>query len=221
MPPLKLITETSFGLVSEKSQEGDLYIEGIFLQAEKKNHNGRIYPIEILEAEVDEYRKEYIDTNRAIGELNHPTSPTVNPERASHLITSITRNGTNFMGKAKILNTPQGNIVRGLIEGGVKMGVSSRGLGSLKAGSGEYKGVNVVQKDFKLITVDIVSNPSAPEAFVEGVYESVQFMIENGIISEYIPKTHIKVSTVLKESVKKRMAKEEQAKKMLALINSL
>ena len=221
MPPLKLITETSFGLISEKSNEGDLYIEGIFLQAEKKNHNGRIYPVKILEAEVDEYRKEYIDTSRAIGELNHPTSPTVNPERASHLIVSITRNGTNFMGKAKILKTPQGEIVRGLIEGGVKMGVSSRGLGSLKDGTGEYKGIKVVQNDFKLITVDIVSNPSAPEAFVQGVYESVEYMIQNGKISEYIPKTHIKVMTVLKESVKRRLAKEDQAKKLMRLVKSL
>jgi len=217
--PLKLITETYFnGLLSEKSSEGDLYIEGIFMQAEKKNHNGRIYPIEIMKPEVDAYCEEFVKTKRAIGELNHPTDVSVNPERASHLITSIRQEGNDFIGKAKILNTPQGNIVRGLIEGGVKLGVSSRGLGSVKEGKGKFRGVDVVQNDFKLITVDVVSNPSAPDAFVEGIYESMSYMINNGVISPYVPKTTIKVSSVLKECVKKGKPKAQQLKELLHLM---
>ena len=220
--PLKLITETYFnGLLHEKTEQGDLFIEGIFMQEKKKNHNGRIYPIDIMKPEVDAYCEEYVKTNRAIGELNHPTDVAVNPERASHLITSIKQEGNNFIGKAKILNTPQGNIVRGLIEGGVKLGVSSRGLGSVKEGKGKFRGVDIVQNDFKLITVDIVSNPSAPDAFVEGIYESMSYMIKNGVISPYVPKTTILVSKVMNDCVKKGKSKNIQAKDLVSLLNRL
>ncbi len=178
---MKLITETNFTeLIQEKTEEGDLFIEGVFLQSEKKNRNGRIYPVKVLEGQVQKYISEQIDTHRAIGELNHPTSPSVNPERASHLTTALRREGYNFIGKAKILNTPQGNIVRGLLEGGVSLGVSSRGLGSLKEGTGMHRGSKIIQKDYKLVTIDVVSNPSAPDAFVEGIYEGVDYMIRNG-----------------------------------------
>ena len=222
MPPLKLITETYFsGLLTEKGKDGDLYIEGIFMQADKENHNGRIYPLDIMKPEVDAYCEEFVKTHRAIGELNHPTSVTVNPERASHLIVDIKQSGSDFIGKAKILNTPQGNIVRGLIEGGVKLGVSSRGLGSVKEGRGKFRGVDVVQNDFKLITVDVVSNPSAPDAFVEGIYESMSYMIKNGVITPYIPKTTIEVRKVMKECVKKGKSKVNQAKELMNLLKRL
>lgn len=219
---LKLITETTFSdLILEKSDSGDLFIEGIFMQAERKNHNGRIYPVRILENEVRRFDNEYIKTHRAMGELNHPTSPQVNPERASHLITSIRQNGNDFTGKAKILTTPQGNIVRSLLDGGVKLGVSSRGLGSLKEGEGHYTGSKVVQNDYKMVTVDIVSNPSAPEAFVNGIYESVSYMINDGIISECLPNSNIKITRLLKESRKRRYSIEEQTEQLYKLINML
>lgn len=184
----KLITDISFGelqlITEEKEGHKDLFIEGIFLQAEKKNRNGRIYPLGVLKPVVEKYIQEYVSSNRAMGELNHPSSPSVNPERASHLITELRQSGNDFYGKAKILNTPVGNIVRGLIEGGVNLGVSSRGLGTLKEGTDNYRGSKVVQKDYYMVTIDVVSDPSAPDAFVNGVFESVDYMIENGHIKE-------------------------------------
>lgn len=180
---MKLITETTFTvdtLVEEKSGKKDLYIEGIFMQAEIPNRNKRIYPMGILEPEVNRYIKEFVDEGRAIGELNHPQSPVVDPSKASHLITRLERRGNDFVGRAKILNTPIGNTVKGLMEGGVKLGVSSRGMGSVKEGK---DGINEVQNDFKLSTVDIVHDPSAPQAFVNGIMEGVEWIYENGVLT--------------------------------------
>lgn len=182
---MQLITEISADVktsevLDEATGKKDFFIEGIFLQSEQKNRNGRIYPKKILSREVGRYMKEYVDTKRALGELNHPATPQVNPERASHLIVALKEDGNNFVGKAKILNTPMGNIVRGLLEGGVQIGVSSRGLGTLK----ESNGVKVVQEDFYMSTIDIVSDPSAPDAFVNGIMEGVEWIYENGILSQ-------------------------------------
>lgn len=220
---MKLISESiSSPIVCEKVDDSnDLFISGIFLQAEQKNRNGRIYPLSILESQVNKYKSEFVDTKRAIGELNHPPSPTINPERASHIITELKRNGNDFMGKAKILNTPQGQIVRGLLEGGVSLGVSSRGLGSLKEGTGVNRGTKMIQNDYKLLTVDVVSNPSAPEAFVEGVYESVEYMIESGQIKEYFPETTISIRKTLHESTKSRLSNDQRAILLIDLISKL
>lgn len=213
----KLITDITFeglSLINEAKEDGskDLFIEGIFLQAEKKNRNGRIYPINVLKPVVEKYISEYVKSNRAMGELNHPSSPSVNPERASHLITELRQNGNDYYGKAKILNTPIGNIVKGLIEGGVNLGVSSRGLGSLKEGTDNYRGAKVVQNDYYMVTVDIVSDPSAPDAFVNGVFESVEYMIENG---------HIKESKKLKKERDDIFVKKQDGAARLASANAL
>lgn len=170
-------------IVIEEGANGkkNLFIEGIYMQAEQKNRNGRIYPIDILNAQVDRYNRDYVATNRALGELNHPQSPQVNPERASHRIVNLRREGNNFLGKALVLNTPMGNIVRGLIEGGTQIGVSSRGLGSVKA---NRAGVNEVQGDFRLVCVDVVADPSAPDAFVNGIMEGHAWVWDNGILKE-------------------------------------
>ena len=141
----------------------ELYIEGIFLQSEMKNRNGRIYPKNIMEREVSRYMKEYVQAGRAFGELGHPEGPTINLDRVSHMITSLKENGNNFVGRAKIMNTPMGNIVKNLIDGGAKLGVSSRGMGSLKINN---DGINEVQDDFELICFDLVSSPSTPGAYL-------------------------------------------------------
>jgi len=171
-------------IVEEKEGKKDLFIEGIFMQAEKKNRNGRIYPKAILEREANKFRDNHILARTALGELNHPASPSINPERASHLIVDMHLEGNDYVGKAKILNTPIGQIVRGLIEDNVQLGVSSRGLGSLKEGVGDYRGAKVIQPDYRLVTVDVVSDPSAHDAWVNGVFESVSYIIENGTIKE-------------------------------------
>ncbi|MDX8384530.1 MAG: primosomal protein [Ghiorsea sp.] len=181
-----LITEVLEGTTKytiDEAADGTkkLYIEGIFMQAEQKNKNGRVYPMNILESEVNRYRTEYINTNRALGELCHPASPQVNPERASHRITELTKSGSDFFGKALILNTPMGNIVRGLIEGGTHMGVSSRGLGTVKQNT---KGINEVQSDFSLRAVDVVADPSAPSAFVNGIMEGISFGVSEIIVDK-------------------------------------
>lgn len=158
------------------------YIEGVMLQTEVKNKNGRIYPKEVMQKEVKRYTKEYIDNNRAYGELGHPEGPTINLERTSHLITDLKEDGNNFIGKAKILSTPMGNIVKNLLDDGARLGVSSRGMGSLKA-SNAKGGVQMVQSDFQLATAaDIVADPSAPDAFVDGVMEGVEWIWDNGVI---------------------------------------
>jgi len=171
-------------LVEEDPKTGKkhAYIEGVMLQTEVKNKNGRIYPKEVMQKEVKRYTKEYIDNNRAYGELGHPEGPTINLERTSHLITDLHEDGNNFVGKAKILSTPMGNIVKNLLDDGARLGVSSRGMGSLKA-SNDKGGVQMVQSDFQLATAaDIVADPSAPDAFVDGVMEGVEWIWDNGVI---------------------------------------
>jgi hypothetical protein len=180
---MRLITEfNDLDIIFEaKGPEGkkQYYIEGIFMQAEIKNRNGRIYPKEIMQKEVKRYVKEFIDKDRAFGELGHPEGPTINLDKVSHMITNLTEDGDNYMGRAKILSTPNGEIVKNLIDDGAKLGVSSRGLGSLEQkGSSQY-----VKDDFQLATAaDIVADPSAPEAFVEGIYEGVEWLYENGVL---------------------------------------
>jgi hypothetical protein len=179
-----LITETIDNplrvLSEEKEGKKNLFIEGVFMQAEQQNKNGRIYPRDILINEVARYNQSYIKENRALGELGHPEGPTVNLERVSHIITNLKENGNDVVGKAKILGTPYGKIVENLIDSGVKLGVSSRGMGSLK----QINGVNMVQEDFMLAAVDIVADPSAPNAFVNGIMEGKQWIWENGVLKE-------------------------------------
>ena len=182
---MKLICEVNEEvkyLEEEKNGKKGLYIEGIFMQGDIKNRNGRMYPKDVLEKEVNRYNKEYIDKNRAYGELGHPQGPTINLERVSHMITQLQPDGSNFMGKAKIMTeTPYGKIVESLINEGAQLGVSSRGMGSLK----QKNGANEVQGDFYLATAaDIVADPSAPNAFVNGVMESKEWIWDNGIIRE-------------------------------------
>ena len=169
-------------ITEAKKDGGKSYkIRGIFLQADIKNRNGRIYPMEILEKEVSRYNKKFINENRAYGELGHPEGPTVNLERVSHMVTELYPDGKNFIGEAKIMDTPYGKIVKNLINEGAQLGVSSRGMGSLVRRSG----VNEVGRDFYLATAaDIVADPSAPDAFVEGIMEGKDWVWDNGIIKE-------------------------------------
>jgi hypothetical protein len=181
---MKLITEVVEDLkyVTEAKENGkkDLYIEGIFLQGGIKNRNGRMYPIDVLEKEVSRYNEQYVQKGRALGELGHPDGPTINLDRVSHKIVELRRDGSNFVGKAKIMETPMGSIVRNLIGEGVTIGVSSRGMGSLKLNK---EGVNEVQNDFYLATAaDIVADPSAPDAFVNGIMEGVEWCWENNML---------------------------------------
>jgi hypothetical protein len=176
---MKLITELveNVQLVTEAKETGgkDYYIEGIFLQADIKNRNGRMYPVDILENEVSRYTREVINKNRAFGELGHPSGPSINLDRVSHIITELYRDGKNFMGKAKLSKTPMGEIARGIMESGGQLGVSSRAMGSLK----EERGVMVVQRDLRLSTAaDIVADPSAPDAFVNGIMEGVEWLYD-------------------------------------------
>jgi len=165
-----------------KTGKKNVFIEGIMLQTEVKNKNGRIYPKDIMKKEVARYTKNFINQKRAYGELGHPEGPTINLERTSHLITELIEDGNNFVGRAKILSTPMGEIVKGLLSDGARLGVSSRGMGSLKA-SNTKGGVQMVQSDFQLATAaDIVADPSAPDAFVNGVMEGVEWIWDNGVI---------------------------------------
>ena len=181
---MKLITEqiTEVKVIAEeKNGVKSLFITGPFLVGEEKNRNGRIYPKAVLQKEARRYTEEYISKNRAFGELGHPDSPSINLDRVSHLITSLKEDGNVFIGKAKILETPMGKIAKSLIEGGAQLGVSSRGMGSLK----EKDGVNLVQDDYYLATAaDIVADPSAPGAFVQGIMEGKEWVWDNGIIKE-------------------------------------
>ena len=181
---MKLITETieNVEVITEgKGADKKLYIEGVFLQSEIKNRNGRMYPFSVLEKEVNRYNEEYVKTSRALGELGHPDGPTVNLDRVSHRITSLTAEGTNFIGRAQIMNTPMGNIARALLEDGVKLGVSSRGMGSID----KREDCGVVMDDFMLATAaDIVADPSAPDAFVNGIMEGKEWAWDNGILKE-------------------------------------
>ena len=181
---MKLITETieNVEVITEgKGDDKKLYIEGVFLQSEIKNRNGRMYPFSVLEKEVQRYNEEYVKTSRALGELGHPDGPTVNLDRVSHRITSLRAEGNNFIGKAQILTTPNGNIAKALLEEGVKLGVSSRGMGSID----KREDCGVVMDDFMLATAaDIVADPSAPDAFVNGIMEGKEWAWDNGILKE-------------------------------------
>ena len=181
---MKLITETieNVEVITEgKGADKKLYIEGVFLQSEIKNRNGRMYPFSVLEKEVQRYNEEYVKTSRALGELGHPDGPTVNLDRVSHRITSLRAEGNNFIGKAQILSTPNGNIAKALLDEGVKLGVSSRGMGSID----KREDCGVVMDDFMLATAaDIVADPSAPDAFVNGIMEGKEWAWDNGILKE-------------------------------------
>ena len=181
---MKLISEEVSNveyLVEETNGKRNYKIKGIFLQAEMKNRNGRVYPMEVLEKEVLRYNKEFINKKRAFGELGHPDGPTVNLERVSHMITKLHPDGKNFIGEAKIMDTPYGKIVKGLIDEGAQLGVSSRGMGSII----QRNGANYVKDDFYLATAaDIVADPSAPDAFVEGIMESKEWVWDNGKLVE-------------------------------------
>jgi len=186
MYTLKLISEhieqdTDFLIEAKEDGSKSYKIKGIFMQADVKNRNGRIYPMEVLNKEVRRYNKEYINEKRAFGELGHPDGPTVNLERASHMITGLYPDGKNFVGEAKILGTPMGEIVKNLMDEGAKLGVSSRGMGSLD----QKNGANYVRNDFYLATAaDIVADPSAPNAFVEGIMEGKEWIWNNGLMTE-------------------------------------
>lgn len=177
---MKLITETTQGVqfLAEKKEDGskNYFIEGIFMQTEKENKNGRIYRKNIMESALGDFQK-LIENKRSLGELGHPTNPQINLNQVSHLITELKFNGNDVYGRAKILDTPYGKIAKNLIDEGVGFGVSSRGLGSVKA----VNGINEVQDDFHLATVDIVADPSAPDAFVQGIMESAEWILENGV----------------------------------------
>jgi len=182
---MKLITEHTNDIEYIVEGKGkQQYIKGVFMQSDVKNQNGRIYPFPVLQREVKNYSKKFVEQGRALGELGHPMGPTINLDRVSHLITELHEDGKNFIGKAKIMDTPNGKIVKNLLESGVKLGVSSRGLGTVKTNK---KGVNEVQKDFTLSTVDIVADPSAPAAFVNGIMEGKEFTA-TGEVEDYIKK---------------------------------
>ena len=184
---MKLIaefTDHNIEFLTEKSENGSKrhFIEGVFMQSEEKNRNGRIYPKAILEKAVDRYVTEQVKTGRAVGELNHPEGPTINLDKVSHIIEGLDWKDNDVVGKARILETPMGNIVKGLLEGGVRLGVSTRGMGSLE----EKNGVMYVKDDFYLSTVDIVQDPSAPTAFVNGIMEGVEWVWNNGMIQPQV-----------------------------------
>jgi hypothetical protein len=178
---MKLITEEiqdiKYLVESDGKGGKNHFITGIFMQAEKVNRNGRVYPMNVLQKEAERYNRDYVTKGRAFGELGHPENPQINLDRVSHMITSLKPEGTNFIGKAKILDTPNGKIVKSLLDGGASLGVSTRGVGSLKA----YNGYQQVQDDYKLATAaDVVADPSAPDAFVQGIMEGKEWIFENG-----------------------------------------
>ena len=206
---MKLITEINEDLEYIVEGTGDkksMYINGVFMMSETKNRNGRIYSKPILFNEVSRYRNEYVDKNRAFGELGHPEGPTINLERVSHMIKELKEDGNNIVGKAKIMDTPYGNIVKNLINEGSKLGVSSRGMGSLE----EKGGANYVKDDFYLATAaDIVADPSAPDAFVDGIMEGKEWIWDNGVVKE---------ATIakIKESIKRSPASNLDNNKLKA-----
>ena len=207
MTTVKLISEEvqDVEYITEEKENGkkDYKIKGIFMQADIKNRNGRVYPMEILQKEVKRYNKQYINEKRAFGELGHPDGPTVNLERASHMITGLYPDGKNFIGEAKILSTPMGNIVKNLMDDGAKLGVSSRGMGSLD----QKNGANYVRDDFYLATAaDIVADPSAPNAFVEGIMEGKEWIWDNGTLVE---SELIRMRERINTRVRKRQASED------------
>ena len=212
-----LITELheEIECITEATESGkkNHFIRGIFLEGNIKNRNGRRYPINILDKEASRYIKEMVQTNRAFGELSHPTGPQINLDRVSHIITELTKDGNNYIGKAKITDTPMGNTARGILESGGKLGVSSRGMGSLKATN---EGIMEVQDDYRIATAaDIVADPSAPNAFVEGIMEGVEFF--------YDPDKHIWMQENLDNYRKRinKMSSKELEEKTLAIFESL
>ena len=203
---MKLITEHTNEieyLVEGKGKEQ--YIKGIFMQSDIKNQNGRVYPHAVLKKEVNNFNNKYVKEGRALGELGHPMGPVINLDRVSHVIKELKEDGTNFIGKAKVMDTPNGKIVKNFISEGVKLGVSSRGMGSLK--TNKKTGVNEVQKDFVLSTVDIVADPSAPDAFVNGIMEGKEWVWENGVIKE-------QDIDAMKKTIMKAKMKELEQKKL-------
>ena len=198
------LTETvDYELVEEDGKPKKYFIEGIFMQSEKKNKNGRIYPLDVLEKEVGRYVKEYVEPKRAFGELGHPDGPTVNLDRASHMITALYPDGKSFVGEAKILSTPMGEIVKSLIDEGAKLGVSSRGMGSLE----QKNGAHYVRNDFYLATAaDIVSDPSAPNAFVQGIMEGKEWVWNHGALVEA---ELVRMKTRIERKTRTKHAKED------------
>ena len=200
---MKLIKEindnVNYTYLEEANGKKCLHIEGPFLVAETKNKNGRLYEYNTMKKEVDRYTTEYINKSRAFGELGHPESPSINLDRVSHMIVGLREDGNQWVGKAKILDTPMGNIARSLIEGGAQLGVSSRGMGSLK----NVNGVNVVQPDFYLATAaDIVADPSAPGAFVQGIMEGKEWMLVNGVWTEqYVEEAKREIKKASKKDI--------------------
>ena len=217
---MKLIseyTQTDVQCIVEKNESGEknYVIEGVFAQADKVNRNGRIYPKPIMERAVNKYVTDQVNTKRAVGELNHPEGPTVNLDKVSHLITSLKFEGNNVVGKAQILDTPMGKIVKGLLEGGVQLGVSTRGMGSLE----KKNNAMVVKDDFMLSTVDIVQDPSAPEAFVNGIMEGVDWVWNNGVLCpQVIEKMETEIKTAPKTVLYETSVRE--FKNFLSLIKS-
>lgn len=189
-------------ITEEKDGKRRYVIEGIFMQADSKNRNGRIYPKAVMEQAVNKYVTEQVSKGRAVGELNHPDGPTINLDKVSHKITDLRWEGNNVVGKAQILNTPMGKIVEGLMDGGVQLGVSSRGMGSLVSKGG----INYVGNDFQLATVDIVQDPSAPQAFVNGIMEGVEWIWENGILK---PQEIEQLETEIKRTPSNRLAEAQ------------
>jgi hypothetical protein len=206
---MKLISEfNDYGvspIIVEENEKGqkEYFIEGIFMQSEIKNRNGRVYPKEVMQKEVNRYVKEFVEKDRAFGELGHPDGPTINLDKVSHLITKLEEDGDNYVGRAKILSTPNGQIVRNLIDDGAKLGVSSRGLGSLE----QKGGAQYVKDDFQLATAgDIVADPSAPEAFVNGIMEGTEWVYSNGIL------TAMQVEDMQRQMKSARSSKLEETK---------
>ena len=199
---MKLITEHNdvelSYITEEKDGKKQLVIEGVFMQADQKNRHGRIYPKQVLENAVNKYTAEQVSKGRAVGELNHPEGPTINLDKVSHKITELSWQGSNVVGKATVLNTPMGQIVQGLMEGGVQLAVSSRGMGSLEP----RNGTNYVKGDFMLNAIDVVQDPSAPQAFVNGVMEGVEWILENGTFKVQEIE---KLETEIKESASPEM----------------
>jgi len=215
---MKLITEmleTDVEFITEAKEDGgkNYFIEGVFMQGNIKNRNGRMYPMDTLMKEVARYNKEYVEQNRAYGELGHPQGPTINLERVSHMIKDLHQDGNNVRGKAKIMTeTPMGKIVKNLMDEGAKLGVSSRGMGTLKPGK---NGTNMVQNDFQLATAaDIVADPSAPEAFVEGILEGVEWLqIDDRWVPQYIEETQQEIKAASRANLQE--AKFNAFKKFL------
>ena len=212
MKLIKEVFDTTNVIVEEAKGKKSYFIEGVFLQSELKNRNGRMYPEHVMDSEVSRYIKESVEKNRAYGELGHPDTPSINLDRVSHMIVGLRKEGTNYIGRAKIMETPMGNIARGLLDGGANLGVSSRALGSLKMNN---EGVQVVQDDFMLSTAaDIVADPSAPDAFVRGIMESKEWTFVDGkFVEKNIEETQ--------KFIRKASSKQLQEAKILAFQNFL